>query len=74
MARNDDLTCPTCGAGLVPIAYGMPGPAMFEAADRGEIRLGGCTITFNDPEFECTGQDPHHCRRDEDGALVAYDG
>lgn len=34
--------CPTCGLrGGVRLAYGFPGPEMFEAAERGEIMLGG---------------------------------
>ncbi len=41
--------CPNCGARqAIPILYGLPSPAMQEAADRGEIVLGGCVIA---PEF-----------------------
>ena len=35
-------TCPTCGQKMVPIVYGLPGPELFERAERGEIILGGC--------------------------------
>jgi hypothetical protein len=35
--------CPSCGSGeVVPIAYGMPGPQMWDEYERGEIALGGC--------------------------------
>jgi hypothetical protein len=36
-----------------PIVYGYPSIEMFESADRGEIRLGGCVIGDESPEFEC---------------------
>ena len=35
------------------IAYGYPGPEMTQAADRGEIRLGGCLVGPESPDFEC---------------------
>jgi hypothetical protein len=37
----------------VPIAYGFPGPEMFEAAERGEIVLGGCTVDAGNPTRSC---------------------
>lgn len=51
---RDDDTCPRCGGRTIPIAYGYPGPGMFEAADRGEIALGGCCIDAEDPTRRCT--------------------
>ncbi len=33
--------------------YGYPAYEAFEAAERGEIVLGGCCITGNDPERAC---------------------
>ncbi len=46
--------CPTCGsAGVVRIVYGYPAPETFEAADRGEIALGGCVIGEESPAYEC---------------------
>jgi len=27
---------------MVPIVYGLPGPELFERAERGEVILGGC--------------------------------
>ncbi len=47
-------TCPTCGAAGVRIVYGMPGSELFEAADRGEVVLGGCVIGDDDPAYACT--------------------
>jgi hypothetical protein len=45
--------CSECGKPVVPVAYGFPGPEMFEAAERGEIVLGGCTLTPDNPTHSC---------------------
>jgi hypothetical protein len=34
--------CPSCSGPLLPIVYGLPGPELFESAERGEVALGGC--------------------------------
>lgn len=49
----DPPTCPTCGAPGVPIIYGMPGPELVDAAERGEVVIGGCFITGDDPTHTC---------------------
>lgn len=49
----DPPICPTCGAPGVLIVYGMPGPDLFEAAERGEVLIGGCVITGDDPTHGC---------------------
>jgi hypothetical protein len=44
------IRCPACGLrGGVELAYGFPGPGMFEAAERGEIMLGGCVVGADEP-------------------------
>ncbi len=45
----DPPTCPTCGALGVLIVYGTPGPDLVDAAERGEVLIGGCVITGDDP-------------------------
>lgn len=46
--------CPECASGrIVPIVYGLPGAEMLEAAKRGEISLGGCELSFDNPLVEC---------------------
>jgi hypothetical protein len=46
--------CPHCGADSVaPIAYGYPGTELFEAAERGEIILGGCIVRSEQPTWQC---------------------
>lgn len=50
---QDVERCPECHGRVVPIAYGFPGPEMFEAAERGEIVLGGCMLDRDDPTHSC---------------------
>ena len=45
--------CLACQSPVVPIASGFPGPEMFEAAERGEIVFGGCTIDTGNPTRTC---------------------
>ncbi len=46
--------CPECGSRRhVPIAYGYPGPELFEKARTGCLILGGCVVTGHDPRFVC---------------------
>jgi len=46
--------CPACGAvEAIRIEYGLPTHEMAEAEERGAIRLGGCVIGPESPEFEC---------------------
>ncbi|WP_156251507.1 hypothetical protein [Pseudactinotalea terrae] len=53
--------CPECGSGdVVEIVYGMPGPELFEAAERGEVVLGGC-VMFVDPDGQSADPD-RSCR------------
>ena len=47
-------SCPKCGSlDSLPVAYGFPGPEMEQAAERGEIVLGGCIIDAGSPAWEC---------------------
>lgn len=47
--------CPTCKEKTgVNIIYGMPSPELFESAERGEVALGGCLISDENPERHCT--------------------
>ena len=47
------VECPRCGSPGVPILYGYPSDEMFEAADQGEVALGGCVIELDQPTHEC---------------------
>ena len=49
-----DDRCRRCGGQTTRIAYGYPGPEMWEAAERGEVVLGGCVIAPGQPRRRCT--------------------
>jgi hypothetical protein len=60
-------TCPACGGAGVPIVYGMATYQAGQAVERGEIALGGCEVTGEDPDYRCRecgvrwmGEDPTH--------------
>jgi len=47
--------CPNCGEKSgVPVLYGLPTREAVEAAERGELVLGGCVLTDDDPPRCCT--------------------
>ena len=52
--------CPTCKVGkLIPIIYGMPESELIEQSERGEVELGGCSVTeVFDPERGFISGDP----------------
>ena len=52
-----EITCPRCGAASVPIVYGLPSYELFDAADRGEVALGGCMVLDEQPTRACRGVD-----------------
>lgn len=55
MSRPPSAPCPRCGSdATIRIAYGLPGPGLMEAADRGEVALGGCCIEADQPDHKCT--------------------
>ena len=46
-------TCPFCGGKVIPIVYGEPSEEIFEKADKGEVKLGGCILTGQDADWAC---------------------
>jgi hypothetical protein len=54
-AEEETPACPECGSNenVIPIIYGYPGPELREAAERGEVFLGGCVMTGDDPLWYC---------------------
>lgn len=38
---------------MLPVRYGYPSPAMWQAQERGEILLGGCTVGPGMADFRC---------------------
>ena len=53
------VSCPRCDAEVepVPILYGYPTPEAMQEADAGRIRLGGCMVGAESPEFVCPACD-----------------
>jgi hypothetical protein len=54
MARTELPRC--CDGVMTPIVYGYPSESMFEAADRGDIQLGGCVIGDDMPMYKPRGK------------------
>lgn len=49
--------CPSCGhSPVATIMYGYPGFSLHDNEDlkSGRMSLGGCVVTLDDPEWECT--------------------
>jgi len=71
-AVRDGEHCSECRGPVVPIVYGFPGPDMFEAANRGDIVLGGCTLFPDSPTHSCAcGATTSGVLGDDD--LLAFD-
>lgn len=51
--RRKPVKCPHCGAKVLRIQYGYPSPETMEAAERGELLLGGCCISPDSPDYAC---------------------
>ena len=65
--------CPKCGSqDIREIVYGLPTDEAFELAEAGEVVLGGCFITFNDPDW-CCMQCQHKWSDDSDPARKERD-
>jgi hypothetical protein len=65
MANQTCRPCPRCGQPTgIPIVYGYPGPEMLEASEAGQIELGGCICTFDQPQWACRAC--HHRWRSPD--------
>lgn len=48
------IRCPNCKSEkILPIVYGLPTLDTFQKAERGELLLGGCVVTFDQPTFCC---------------------
>jgi hypothetical protein len=52
MAKKSAV-CPACGGPGFPIVYGLATYQAGQATERGEIVLGGCAVTGEDPDYRC---------------------
>ena len=54
MTNAPPRACPSCGStDAIRIEYGYPTDELFEASRRGEVRLGGCIVGDESPDYEC---------------------
>ena len=53
--NQSPMRCPRClkNDQVIRIVYGYPGPKMMKNAERGIIRLGGCIVSKNNPQWYC---------------------
>ena len=52
------MQCPQClSTSVARILYGLPAftPELEEQLEKGEVHLGGCVISDDDPEYHCNG-------------------
>ena len=62
---EDAKRCPRCHSDeVLPIAYGMPSPELVEESTAGRVKLGGCVIWPESPEWHCVACG-HEWRGDE---------
>jgi hypothetical protein len=52
LRRRRTRPCPECGGRAIPIGYGLPGPELIKAAERGDVHIGGCMP--GGPSWHCT--------------------
>jgi len=46
--------CPKCNSNkVIPILYGYPPVDLWEKEKRGEVKLGGCIVTSDNPKWYC---------------------
>ncbi len=54
MAAAGQGECPGCHSRrVVPVAYGLPGDELMRAAQAGRIKLGGCVVWEDAPNWHC---------------------
>ena len=68
MEKTEQERCPKCKSKNVAwILWGYPNMNLIqEELDKGEITLGGCIITDNDPKWECNDCSWRWGERDDD--------
>ena len=68
---RDGKKCPECNdeGSIVEIAYGYPGAEMIEKYEKGEIKLGGCMVSEDNPDWHCNKCDHEWSREEYDRML-----
>jgi hypothetical protein len=58
VVKQKHSNCPECGSeNVAEIIFGYPGEELIGQSERGEIVLGGCCVTEDDPEWHCNDCD-----------------
>ena len=56
MKKKTKSQCPKCKSKkVIPIVYGFPSAKMFKLSEEGKIKLGGCIVISNNPNYFCKG-------------------
>ena len=56
ISQNDTKPkCPICNLkkDVIPIIYGLPDDALFKKGQKGEVKLGGCVVMDDAPQWYC---------------------
>ena len=53
MTIRKKVICPACGGTGIPIVYGLPDMTLEKAAGRGEVAVGGCIVSDDNPDHQC---------------------
>mgnify|MGYP006435393845 CR=1 FL=1 len=59
--------CPACDSDkILDIVYGYPAESLDKGAQQGKVILGGCVITGDDPQWQCSkcGTDFYRIKKD----------
>ncbi|MEV6301396.1 hypothetical protein AB0M02_18445 [Actinoplanes sp. NPDC051861] len=59
-------SCPECGLPGVPLLFGLPVPEARQAAEDGDLALGGCVTPGQAPNWQCASG--HRWRDADQGA------
>lgn len=51
--------CPQCrkSSHVIPIVYGLPGKALMDESAQGKVKLGGCIVSDQNPQWHCKSCD-----------------
>ena len=54
MKKREKPVCPKCKSkNVIPIMYGLPTGEVAREEKEGKIKLGGCCVGENDPQWYC---------------------
>ncbi|MBN2891346.1 MAG: hypothetical protein JXL97_05730 [Bacteroidales bacterium] len=59
LKKTTNPQCPVDGHydSIIPIVYGLPSPKLMKQAERGKVKLGGCMVYNDNPQWYCKKHD-----------------